>query len=284
MPDDEPSCDALPVRPCIAAVRDDPLELEHRRVRGQEGELAAGRGRARDRGRALRRCSGTTSIAVSSRPPYAKRSPSSAARSPDTIRRSSSGTSGSKSTSQIHDTSRPSAISSLSAITATPSRGPRTSVLHDLIGAGRVLDQQHEQRLPVDTSSRSKRPNAGSNLVQTGGDLVERASDRTRDRRRARARCRRCRGPAAAAARAALPSGVSRSKATLSIPSSSTRACGDVERRPAVAARRARVIAEMTDVRRHVVGTRRHSGDSASSPPRGAEPWPTRARIVDRRT
>ena len=78
----------LPVWTGVASVGDDALELEHCRVGREEEELAA---RFRELQAAVERSRDcpVTSILCSSRPPYANRKPSSAAReSPDTTRRS----------------------------------------------------------------------------------------------------------------------------------------------------------------------------------------------------
>ena len=131
--------------------------------------------------------------------------PSSAARSPETISRSSSAASGSKSTSQIHDTSRPSAISSLSAMTATPSRGPRTSVRTISLAPAGFLIRSTSSVLSSDVDAARSGRTPAANLVQTGGDLVERAADRTRDRRRGERVVDVVEARQRAAARAVLP-------------------------------------------------------------------------------
>ena len=134
------------------------------------------------------------------------------------------GISGSKSTSQIHDTSRPSAISSLSATTATRGAPAATSVLHDLVGAGRVLDQEQEQRsasADVDAARSGRTPR--SKRSRPGGDLVEALPPSARRAPPPQARCRRCRGRAAAARTRPPPSGsVEIERSTLSVPSGPT--------------------------------------------------------------
>src|SRR5580765_6611585 len=120
---------------------------------------------------------GTTSIRSGSRPPYLKRSASSAARSPVATNRSRPARIGSKSTSQIQETSRPSAIASFNPITTTEGVPPSTIVrTASFAPAGFLISSIRRLRSP--TAIRSKRP---------------------------RARCTRCIDQASADARAALP-------------------------------------------------------------------------------
>src|SRR6185437_10892658 len=102
---------------------------------------------------------GMTSIRSGSRPSYLKRSASSAARSPVATNRSRPARSGSKSTSQIHDTSRPSAIASFNPITTTEGVPPSTIVrTASFAPAGFLINSIRRLRSP--TAIRSKRPNA----------------------------------------------------------------------------------------------------------------------------
>src|SRR5262249_25093426 len=131
--------------------------------------------------------SGTTSIASAGKPPYLQRSAISAARSPVTTIRSSAGNSGSQSTSQIHDTSRPSAISSFSASTRqhgerrSPARDERP---HRLVRAGRILHEQDEHALVADGDP-LEAPERGPEPLQSGDDVVERRPERERQGGRA---------------------------------------------------------------------------------------------------
>src|SRR5512132_3919214 len=103
--------------------------------------------------------SGTTSIASAEKPPYLQRSAISAARSPVTTTRPSPASSGSQSTSQIHETSRPSAIASFSASTASLGAPPATSVRTASFAPAGFFTSSTSRRLsPI--GIRSKRPNA----------------------------------------------------------------------------------------------------------------------------
>src|SRR3954447_3281699 len=137
-----------------------------------------------------RSSAGITSIAPDGIPAYLKRSASSAARSPVAIRRPSPASSGSRATSQIQETSRPSAIASFNAITAsdgTPtSTIVRTAPVADrpdsLVRPGGVLDQEHQQP-PLADGDPLEAPERRGETPEAGGDLVQRRAERAGERR-----------------------------------------------------------------------------------------------------
>ena len=200
---------ALPVRLRVAARGDEPLQREHRGVGRQHDELAAV-GREREPAIERRSRSGSTTMRDSSRPPYLKRSASSAARSPVATTVSSPARSGSKSTSQIHETSRPSAIAVVQRDDGDRRRAAVDERAHRLVRAGRILDQKQKEPLAVDRDPLE--------AAERGAEAARarrrsrRASRRARARAsRRRARCRRCRGPGSASSTRRVPSGVTRS-------------------------------------------------------------------------
>ena len=161
---------SLPVRPDEPPRAHDLPQTEHRGVRGEDDELAAGRCElepaiecALERGDDLDR--------LSSRPPYLKRKASSAARSPVATSRSRPSSRGSKSTSQIQETSR-----AVGDRVVQRDHGHRRCAAvddrpHGLVGPGGVLDQEHQQpRSP--TVMRSKRPNAAVKRLEPRDDLL----------------------------------------------------------------------------------------------------------------
>ena len=162
---------------------DDPAQAEHRRVGGEHDELAAGRreleAAIERRSRALAR----PRSGRASRPAVGEAQRQLGGPRPRDHERSSPASSGSKSTSQIHETSRPSAISSLSATTARRGGEPVEQRPHRLVGAGRVLDQQHQQALVVDRDP-LEAAERGHEPLETLRDLRERRPERTCDRRR----------------------------------------------------------------------------------------------------
>ena len=209
--------------------------------------------------------SGSTSTASSSRPPYVNRSASSAARAPLATTRSSPVRSGSKSTSQIHETSRPSAISSFSATTTVLGGRPSTRVRTTSFAPAGFLTSSSSSCLPS-TGIRSKRPNAALKRSEAVCDLVERGAESAGERRRPPRRCRRCRGRAAAARRGAIPP-ASRAR-TPPLPGRGARRHG--RRRRAAAARgRSSDSGSRRDARRRPRHTRTayRSGCSTSSRP-----------------
>ena len=162
-----------------------------------------------------------------------KRRPSSAARSPVATIRSARSSSGSKSTSQIHETSRPSAISSLSATTSVGGTPPSSSVRTASFAPAGFLISSSRTR-PVADRDPLEAAERGAEPLEPGDDLVERGR---RARGRAtprRARCRRCRGRGAASRTRASPAGVESVKAT---PVEPVRARSRARRRRAAAAR-----------------------------------------------
>src|SRR6185369_1388782 len=103
--------------------------------------------------------SGRSVIFAGSSPPYLKRRASSWAREPLTTSSCTEPTSGSKSTSQIHETSRPSAISSFSAASRRTGAPASTSVrTTSFAPAGFLTRRSRTVRSPA--VMRSKRPNA----------------------------------------------------------------------------------------------------------------------------
>ena len=92
------------------------------------------------------------------------------------------GSSGSKSTSQIHETSRPSAISSLRATTSTLRCAAVDERPHRLVRAGGILDQEQEEPLVADRDP-LEAPERGGEALEPGGDLVERRAERAGERR-----------------------------------------------------------------------------------------------------
>ena len=208
-----------------------------------------GGGQLEARGRARAPSDGSTSSEASGSPPYTQRRPSSAARSPEAISRSVRPSSGSKSTSQIHETSLPSAIASFSATSSSEGAPPCQQRVDDLVRTRRVLDQQHEDRLvarrdPLEAAEGGAEPlerRRGSRRATRRGtwasggcpervvDVVEagkRQPEAGRRPRASRAGTRRRRSPSSSISRRA-----------------------HMERRPSVAAGRAAVVAEMADVR-----------------------------------
>ena len=108
------------------------------------------------------------------------RSPSSAARSPVTMTRPACSSSGSKSTSQIQETSCPSAIASLSAIDQHWGDADLERA-HDLVRSRGVLDEQQHDRLPAgrDPLEPSERR---TEAREARADVLERRSDGKRQR------------------------------------------------------------------------------------------------------
>ena len=90
--------------------------------------------------------------------------------------------SGSKSTSQIHETSRPSAIASLSAITATLGAAPSTIVrTASFAPAGFLI--RSIRSAPVADRDPLEPPERGREPPEARDDLVERHPERERERR-----------------------------------------------------------------------------------------------------
>ncbi len=230
----------------MAAAGDDPSQREHRRVGGENGELAA-RGRQREaaverplerrhdldprRGRARRRRT-------------AARAPLRGCR----WRRAARGraTSGSKSTSQIHETSRPSAMSSLSATTATCGDAPSTRVrTASFAPAGFFTSSIRRRRSPI--AIRSKRPNAAEKRPRPRADVCRRDTECEAERRGRECvvdvvEPRQAQLDPRFAGRGSQREGGSVEAAQLDL------ARRHVERRSGVAAVRAAVVAEMADV------------------------------------
>ena len=116
--------------------------------------------------------SGRSAIFAGSSPPYLKRKASSWAREPLTTSSWRGPTSGSKSTSQIHETSRPSAIASFSA-TSRRTGAPRVHErADDLVRTRRVLDEE-EQDGAVARSDALEAPEGRTEPRQPGLDVVQ---------------------------------------------------------------------------------------------------------------
>ena len=166
-------------RSTIAAQR------EHRGVGRQDDELAAGLDQLEP---AVERRSsdGMTSSRSRASPPYVEpQAELGRALAATTMTSPARSSSGSKSTSQIHETSRPSAIASLSA-TTSDGRHARLERAHHLVRAGRVLDQEEDDGLaarrdPLEAAERR------AEALETGTDVVERRAERERERGRASA-------------------------------------------------------------------------------------------------
>ena len=140
---------------------------------------------------------GMTSSRSAGSPPYAILRPSSAARSPVAMTSPACSSSGSKSTSQIHDTSWPSAIASFSAMTSTGGT-PISSVRTTSFAPAGFLMSRRTTDLPP-AGIRSNRPNAALKRDEAGADVLERRADGQRRATPRPSRCRRCRDRAARA-------------------------------------------------------------------------------------
>ncbi len=180
-------------------------------------------------------------------PPYVIRSPSSAARSPETMTSPARSSSGSKSTSQIHETSCPSAIASLSATTSTGGT-PVSSVRTTSFAPAGFLIEEEDDRLaagrdPLEAAERR------AEALEPGADVLERRADRERERG---GRDRVVDVVEARAARSSTRVVAGRRhevEPRRLQPTELDVARGDVELGAAVAARRTAVVAEVTDVR-----------------------------------
>ena len=225
----------------------------------------AGRRPAARQRRAQLPAAGSTRIARHRARRTSARIAISAARVPVTTTGATCGTSSSKSTSQIHDTSRPSAIRSFSATSAS-ARGLGGQRPHRLVGARRVLRAAAQRR----TAARSIRSNAAERRARTGRGRsatvaagIRRGHGRSRPRP---ARCRRCRG------RERQPHGGRPGRAVPREPLASSPSCCTARattrgRRPGVAAVRAALVAEVAEEDRVVAQAapqRTHHFESAA--------------------
>ena len=238
----------------------DPPQREHRGVGGEDRRARRRAGSARARGRAPPRAPGTTSSAASSSPPYLNRSASSAARSPLATRCSSPSPSGSKSTSQIHETSRPSAIPSLSAISAVAGAAAVDERPDRLVRARRVLDQQDQHGAVVADRDPLEAAERGAEARETRRDLVERRAERPGERGRGE-RVVDVVEPGKGELDPPRPLGRDEVERRAVEPAQLELPRRDVERRPRVPAGRAAVVAEVADVRGRVV-VRRAADDA----------------------
>src|SRR5438445_10855506 len=105
---------------------------------------------------------GWTSTASSGIPAYRRRSAMSSARSPATITWSTRPARCSKSTSHSHETSRPSAMLSLMAMSTTGRRASDSTVRRTSLNPAGFFDRSTRSSVPPATM-RSARPNAGAN-------------------------------------------------------------------------------------------------------------------------
>ena len=175
------SCGALPVGLCEAALGDDALQREHRGVGRQDDELAAV-GRQFEAAVERRSRSGSTTICASSRPPYLKRSASSAARSP--VATSVCETVEQRLEVDVPDPRDVAAVGDR-VVQRDDGDAWRAAVderAHGLVRAGGILDQEQQQPLAVPTGIRSNRPNAALKRAEAGRDLVERRAERPGER------------------------------------------------------------------------------------------------------
>ena len=150
---------------------------------------------------------------------------------------------------------------------------------HGLVRPGRVLDQEHEQRLVRRSRSartgRTRRERVSSPAAISSSDAPS-----ARASAAAPARCRRCRGPARASAHAACPS-AHRARTTCRDPvRARRRAPATSSRGRRMAARRAAVVAEMSDVHGGVL-IRCSAADAVLRIRRVLERGPRLAGIVD---
>ncbi len=173
-------------------------ELQQRRVRGQDEQAPSGGQSPAAPGRGLAAIRATTLRRSGATPAYLSRSAISAARVPAHVTCSTRSASSSKSASQIHETSLPSAVRSLRIASSSIRPGFQRQRAEDLVGPGRVLDEQDRapRCSPICTSS--ARPNAAATCSSPGATAAS-GIPSSRHRLPPRARCRRCRAQAAEA-------------------------------------------------------------------------------------
>ncbi len=123
----------------------------------------------------------SSSTASAGNPPYLARRASSAARSPVATSRSRPSKSGSKSTSQIQDTSRPSAIASFKAMTASRGGPPATSVRTASLAPAGFLIRSTRSALVADLDA-LEAAESGAEALEPCLDLVQRRAERDRER------------------------------------------------------------------------------------------------------
>ena len=188
-----------------AAPGEQVAQLEQRRVGGQREEALARRPRRRRRRATRSRSRSTTSSARRSRRTSAA-APSPRPACPSRSRAGRGRRSTSKSASQIQETSRPSAIRSLSASQRSSRAVLERERAQHLVRAGRVLDQQDRQLAAVDRD-RLDPPEGPAEALERRAHGGERHAELERAWRRRRRRCRRCRGRGGggAASSVALP-------------------------------------------------------------------------------
>ena len=164
------------------------------------------------------------------------------------------GANSSKSTSQIHDTSRPSAIRSFSA-SSTRLGSPSRSACGPPRCPRRVLDQHQHRVAAVQVEPLEPAEGRRSNRSSPSHDPLQRDDTRAHAPMRPRpARCRRCRGRAPAAAPARSPAGVHQLEpAGLETLDLRPRVAATSGRGRACAAVGAAPVAQMAQVHRRVV-------------------------------
>ena len=170
----------LPVLRHVPAPGQDPPQRQHRRVGGEDGQLAAG-GRELEAAVEAASRPGTTSIADSRqaavRAPQRELGGAVAGDDEPLDARES----GSKSTSQIHETSRPSAIASFSASTSDARGARRDERADDLVRAGGVLHEQQQDAALADVDAleaSERRPGGRARSTISSGEAPSaRASD-----------------------------------------------------------------------------------------------------------
>ena len=160
-----------------AAAREQLAQLEHRRV-GRQGDRAArrrsasGRVERRARARARRRCGRVGT------PAYFSRSASSAARVP--AARHAAHARREHLEVGVPDPGDVAAVGGAVVEDAEQVElaGLERERAQDLVGAGRVLDEQERQLAAAEVSV-SARPNAGATASRPGDDVVERGAERS---------------------------------------------------------------------------------------------------------